>query len=324
MFDCANGIWITGGNQRQNNPAFDTNASIDQSNVIAVEDCWFDCSQLSFAAESNAVISLSGVNFEAGQWYGWTTGVVLLKVFNMGSEGGFNGWFVGSLAPFNGNASYTTTNAIFENCLIHPTRGNGPAVQASNYTPSDIGYLALATPFERLSFISCYLATEGSYVFVGMGVGNGYRVVDTICGGDAAFDASSLATLSEYSNSSLSTSGYGTVGYGCVPRAGLDLNRSLALRSVAIKTLANGVNINIANPYRPCVEITGPSAPFTLSGINGGTEGQVIEIVNLSGQQMTINHLDPAEPIVANRFMCSNGAPGVTLASAQVDQLGAC
>ena len=71
-FDCVNGIWITGANQRLNNPATDTDASIDTSNVNSVEDCWFDCPQLSFAAEGNQIISLSGANFEAGQWYGWT------------------------------------------------------------------------------------------------------------------------------------------------------------------------------------------------------------------------------------------------------------
>jgi hypothetical protein len=62
--------------------------------------------------------------------------------------------------------------------------------------------------------------------------------------------------------------------------------------------------------------ITGPTAPFSLSGLIGGWDGQVIEIVNLSGQQMTINHLDPTETIAANQFMCSNGPPGLTLASA--------
>jgi len=312
-FDCANGIWITGGNQRQNNSALDTDASIDQSNVNSVEDCWFDCTQLSFAAEGNLGISLSGANFEAGQWYGWTTGVVLLKVSNITTEGGSNGWFVGSLAPFNGNASYPTTNALFENCLIAPSGGTGPAVQASNYAPAAGGFQALGTPFERLSFINCYLSSKGKYVFVGMGTGNGYRVVDTIWGGGAPFDASSLATLSEYSDASLAATGYGMVGYGCVPQAGLDLNRSLALRSVAM-ALVNGVNIDVANPYRPCAEISGPSAPFSLSGITGGTEGQVIEIVNLSGQPMTINHEDSKfELTPANQFLCSNGA-GLTLA----------
>jgi hypothetical protein len=119
--------------------------------------------------------------FEAGQWFGWTARVVLLKVFNMDSEGGHNGWFLGSLAPFNGNAVLTTFNATFEICLIHPSRGTGPAVQAGNYAPvdpADPGYQALATPFSRLSFIRCYLVSNGSYVFVGMGAGSGFRVVD--------------------------------------------------------------------------------------------------------------------------------------------------
>jgi len=316
-FASLNGIWITGANQRQNNPAIDTNAAIDQSNVVSVEDCWFGCSQLSFASEGNQVISLSGANFEAGQWYGWTTAVVQLKVFNMASEGGYSGWFVGSLAPFNGNASYATFNATFENCLIDLNAGTGAAVQASNYAPASSGYQVLGTPFERLTFLNCYLASKGSSVFVGMGTGNGYRVIDTIWGmgaGTTPFDESSLATLSLYSDASGAASGYGVVGYGCVPEAGLDLDRSLALRSASI-TLSNGANLDVPNPYRASVEVTGPSAAFSISGIVGGTEGQVLEIVNLSDQQMAINHQDPAETTASRRFICPDGPPALTLAA---------
>jgi hypothetical protein len=315
-FASANGIWITGANQRQNNPAIDTDAARDQSNAISVEDCWFGCTQLSFACEGNAEISLSGAGFEGGQWYGWTTGVLQLKVFNIASEGGHNGWFVGSLAPFNGDASAPISNATFENCTINPAADTGPAVQASNYAPATSGYQVLATPFERLTFLNCYLISKGRSVFVGMGEGNGYRVIDTLWGlgkGTTVFDSSSLGTLSLYSDASLATSGYGEVGYGCVPQAGLDLNRSLALRSASI-TLVNGVNVDVANPYRASVEITGPSAAFSLSGIVGGTEGQVLEIVNLSEQQMVINHQDPAET-TASRFVCPGGPPGLTLAA---------
>lgn len=521
IFGCPNGIWITGSNQRLNNPAIDTDALIDQSNDISVEDCWFDCSQLSFAAESNALISLSGANFNAGQWYGWTTGVLLLKVFNMNSAGGYNGWFVGSLAPFNGNASFPTTNATFENCLIRPSgpTATGPAVQASNYAPVDpldAGFQALGTPFGRLSFIRCYLgaasetisaptngftdltrpsaqpssimaasyllptsagsfsttwtlrfsyawasaivafhaastgapvlvqqvansgtglsslsltlpqlpttgnllvichdstsggnstvsgggvatwtlcqsslpaqdnseiwagvvgstpstaititlggspndasaiatewrglasppvfsgifmhgtdgtltspvttgsmsanandlviATVGArygsgYIFVGMGTGSGFRVVDTIWGSGAPFDALSLSAISEYSDSAQMSA--------VLVLVQLVTNAS---GQMVNKPIGNGVNTTVVNPFAPRAQIiTGPTAPFSLSGLVGGWDGQVIEIVNLSGQQMTINHLDPTETIAANQFMCSNGPPGVTLASA--------
>lgn len=97
-FESLNGIWITSGNQRLNNPAVDLDNAIGQSNVNSIEDCWFGCGQLSFASEFNAYVMLSNCNFEAGQWYGWTTGVFGLVVSNMASEGGYNGWFVGSLA----------------------------------------------------------------------------------------------------------------------------------------------------------------------------------------------------------------------------------
>ena len=70
----------------------------------------------------------------------------------MGSEGGFNGWFIGSLAPFNGNATLGTFNATFENCLIDPSAptATGPAVQASNYAPVDPDDLAIRRSRRRL------------------------------------------------------------------------------------------------------------------------------------------------------------------------------
>jgi hypothetical protein len=216
-----------------------------------------------------------------------------------------------------------TFNATFENCLIDPSAltATGPAVQASNYAPvdpDDPGYQALATPFARLSFIRCYLGSRGSYVFVGMGTGSGLRVVDTIWGGGTPFDASSLSALSEYSDSAQMSAVLALVQ--------LVTNAS---GQMVNKPIGNGVNTTVVNPFAPRAEIqlttvalsgggnvTGPTAPFWLSGIVGGWDGQVIEIVNLSGQQMSINHLDPTEAIAANQFMCSNGPPGVTLASA--------
>jgi len=315
--ESANGIWVTGANQRLNNPAIDPDASIDQSNVISVEDCWFDCAQLSFASEGNADVSLLGANFEAGEWYGWTTGMVGLTVANMVSEGGRNGWFVGSLAPFNGNGSYPTTNGTFYNCVIDPNSGTGPAVQASNYAPATSGYLALATPFERLTFRNCYLASHGEAIFVGMGIGNGYRVIDTIWGGGATwFDASSLATLSEYSDgANNATPGGATVGYGCVPEVGLDVNRSFALRATGITVAPEGPDglvSDLANPLRASVEVTGSGgSPWSLTGVAGGTEGQILELVNLTGQTMTLLHQDPSSA-PGNRLICPS-ADTITL-----------
>src|SRR5207244_1215603 len=88
---------------------------------------------------------------------------------------------IGSISPFNGTASYPIANAVFENCLINPNLGSGPAIQISNTNPAK-GYQVLGTPFENLTLERCYLGGHSKYNIVGSGMGNGLRIVDLMTG----------------------------------------------------------------------------------------------------------------------------------------------
>jgi hypothetical protein len=73
-------------------------------------------------------------------------------------------------------------------------------------------------------------------------------------------------------------------------------------------TLANGANNNITiNDTASIVRIVGPTAAFSITGIQGGVAGREITIVNDTAQPMTLSHLDAASS-VGNRIFSHVGA----------------
>jgi Pectate lyase superfamily protein len=145
FFECMNGVWVTGGNQRLNNPLTDPNNEYGQSNVIFVDNSWFGCSQINYAAEGNITQRLNGCNFENGVWYGWTSGVENLRVADMESEGGASGWYIGTLAPFSGNSYVVTLGILFDNCLINP-KAQTSATISTVTNSSGLFEIATASP----------------------------------------------------------------------------------------------------------------------------------------------------------------------------------
>jgi hypothetical protein len=108
-------------------------------------------------------------------------------------------------------------------------------------------------------------------------------------------------------------------GYGmnCLPGVwGLDLFCQLATRSLSITTLtknATHTNDDVVNPGVAVIEVSNTLGPFTITGIAGGTEGQLLDIVNLSRldgggpYQMTISN-ESASSTAANRINVPTGA----------------
>jgi hypothetical protein len=77
-------------------------------------------------------------------------------------------------------------------------------------------------------------------------------------------------------------------------------------------TLVNGANQNVAIPgFGVAFIITvGPTGGFSIGGIAGGVAGQVLNIINSTGQQLTLNHQD-AGSVSANRINVPAGANAV-------------
>lgn len=71
---------------------------------------------------------------------------------------------------------------------------------------------------------------------------------------------------------------------------GMYLKGVLAFRAAALSSVRSGANHDVNAGTTAMLRITGPKAPFSISGFSGGTDGRVLQIYNASGQQMTLVH----------------------------------
>lgn len=111
-----------------------------------------------------------------------------------------------------------------------------------------------------------------------------------------ATDASRTSALTFSTDTSTSTSptekmriaGNGYIGVNATdPGVRVDINGGYATRSNTV-TLSNGVNNDV--PVGDCafLRILGPTAGFTITGLQAGVDGQRLRIANITGRDMTI------------------------------------
>ncbi len=92
------------------------------------------------------------------------------------------------------------------------------------------------------------------------------------------------------------------------PEASLDVNGDLILRS-ADKTLTDGDNIiNVTNSPFSNYRITGPTAPFNITGLTYGPDGKLVTIFNRSGFTMVLMNESPATIGPTQRIITGTGA----------------
>jgi hypothetical protein len=97
-------------------------------------------------------------------------------------------------------------------------------------------------------------------------------------------------------------------GYNCIPAVnGYDMQCQVAIRSAALR-LSSGKNSDVPNPYCASVEITGPTATFTITGIASGTEGQIMYLLNLTNQEMDLQHDNGSDSTSGNRLLLPGGS----------------
>jgi hypothetical protein len=75
---------------------------------------------------------------------------------------------------------------------------------------------------------------------------------------------------------------------------------------VATINLANGNNNDVAVPNATIIRITGPTAPFAVTGLTGGEAGRVLILLNDTDKTMTIRHESTAST-AANRIITPTG-----------------
>lgn len=110
-----------------------------------------------------------------------------------------------------------------------------------------------------------------------------------------ATDATRMGALT-FSTDSIGTdrekvriTGNGYVGVGATdPGIRVDINGGYATRSKTVTLTSASPNNNV--PVGDCafLRIIGPTAPFTITGLAAGVDGQRLRIANITGQDMTI------------------------------------
>lgn len=112
--------------------------------------------------------------------------------------------------------------------------------------------------------------------------------------------------LSTVSSPQLNTNGLRFLGTNSFP-AGSDI----AFGRYSLSSLGNGINQDIPVGTNVFIDVSGPSGAFSIEGIAGGRDGKVVEILNLTGFNMTIAVEGGAtgnDPTPANRIVSMTGA----------------
>jgi hypothetical protein len=115
---------------------------------------------------------------------------------------------------------------------------------------------------------------------------------------------------STVSSPQLNTNGLRFLGTNTFP-AGSDI----AFGWYELSSLGNGINDDIVVGTNVSINVSGPSAAFSIRGMAGGRDGKVIEILNLTTFNMTIAVEGGAtgnDPIAANRIVGMTGADEAT------------
>jgi hypothetical protein len=93
-----------------------------------------------------------------------------------------------------------------------------------------------------------------------------------------------------------------------VPNPTLDIHtRGRFANTFAGLSLVNGDNVDIVLTSTTH-NITGPTGVFAIGGMVSSADGQRVKLINLTTEQMTINHQDSSETTAANRIICPTGA----------------
>jgi hypothetical protein len=88
----------------------------------------------------------------------------------------------------------------------------------------------------------------------------------------------------------------------------ITLNNSVTLARLDISSLANGGNSALPIGTNTWCTLSGPSGSFSLAGIASGSNGRVLLLENISGQQWTVSNQSGGDPVATNRIVTGTGS----------------
>lgn len=198
-----------------------------------------------------------------------------------------------SIAAGNGAIASGTRSAAYG---FHAQAGANDATGIGpNAAPSGIGSVAVGASSATLGASSTALGTNA--------VTTGARSValgaDASDGGKTNSAAIGPGTTSTDNNEiTLGTTNHTTRISGAT-RVGKQTSTALA----------NGANAAVTIGAATYFRVTpGPSAAFSVAGIAGGSDGRLLVLHNVTGQQMTLSNESGTDPTPANRITTGTGA----------------
>lgn len=185
---------------------------------------------------------------------------------------------------------------------------------ASVFYASAIGSEATATAYAATAAGALANASADSATAIGKGATAAYTN-STALGKGATTTRANQTVLGSGTIDVDITGNFSVLGNQSHIRAtGTNSFSDLALRRYANTSLANGVNAAVLVGTNTFMQVSGPSAAFTIAGLNGSPnrDGQLAIVLNLTGYDMTVAHDSGGDPTAANRIYTMTGADRTT------------
>ena len=233
------------------------------------------------------------------------------------------------LAPSVGAQSIHNEQYIALQNYIAPTYAitfGAPTTLATNYTfllpdvpPTSAGQTLLVTSTTGNLYTLGWGGTMGNTTW--MLTGNA-GLSDGVSNFLGTLDSTPVRFITKgITNERMRISATGLVGIGTnSPSTTLDVNGDFAERSTGL-TLVNGNNNDIAIGGSSNVRISGPTAAFTITGIQKGFNGKRLFLYNTTGQQLTVANQSTSTSTTSDRIVTLTGCDLILKDSCLVELL---
>lgn len=105
------------------------------------------------------------------------------------------------------------------------------------------------------------------------------------------------------------------------PQTFLDVDGDMSMRPYNLTLgVAGGPYTNVITNNRSFVHISGPAAPFSISGFQNGHDGKILVVLNMTGQNMTIENLSTTSE-TTNRINTLSGSNITTTGNGAVTMI---
>lgn len=237
-------------------------------------------------------------------------GVISNATFFNGSSGidaiG-RGFFALALAIYADNHSYSFQDQFLDGNLQFTSvryKTNSPVILI-NYSTNQIAY------FVPIYFYSPVTNNSDQYIGGNTVIGTNLSIGGNMSAGGNGSVTSNLVVGGNASIAGLQTNGTFTGSTTLT-------NADIAFVRKAVSSLANGGNAAVPVGANVFIEVSGPTASFSIDGIANGRDGKFITVLNQTGYQMTVNNESGTDPTAANRIRTLTGS-NIVLTNAAVN-----